>query len=325
MNRSFQLGTILGLAFVLTGCPKRESEANDYGPGAKGLPTPSGLPAPVATGLPGDPAKVSQVVNPKEQKAYDGPTATVRGVVKATGDASVDRPELVAKIGPECAQAKPFFAPALREGPGRTLADALVTVTGYDGYVPPAAEKVKVEAEGCTFGTRTIALTFGQKLEITSKDKYSYVPDLIGQKMASQLVATPFGKGSAEIYPAEPGGYLLIDNLRLYSAAELLVLKYATHDVTRLDGRFEIARIPPGKVTVSAFLPATGATSEKQVELKAGQVLDLEFELPFDAAAYEKKRQEALTKAAAQREGAPASTSASAAPAPSAAPAASAP
>ena len=42
-----------------------------------------------------------------------------------------------------------------------------------------------------------------------------------------------FGKGAAEIYPQQPGGYLIIDNLRLYSAAELLVLKYSTHDVTR--------------------------------------------------------------------------------------------
>ncbi len=325
MNRSLQPAFFLGLALVLTGCPKRETEVNEYGPGATGLPTPSGLPAPVATGLPGgDPKQVSQVVNPKAEKAFEGETATVRGVVRSTGDASVDRPEVVAKVGADCAQAKPFFAPALREGPGRTLADVLVTVTGYEGYVPPATEKVKLEAEGCTFGTRTIALTFGQKLEVVSKDKYSYVPDLIGQKMASQLVATPFGKGAAEIYPQQPGGYLLLDNLRLYSAAELLVLKYSTHDVTRIDGRFEIDRIPPGDVTVTAFLPSTGATVQKKVELKAGKTLDLDFALPFDAAAYNKKREDALAQAS--RGASPGGASAaSPAPAPSAAPASSAP
>ncbi len=163
-----------------------------------------------------------------------------------------------------------------------------------------------------------IALTFGQKLEVLSKDKRSYVPDLIGQKMDSQLVATPFGRGAAEVYPKEPGGYLLIDNLRLYSAAELVVLKYATHQVTGLDGRFQIGRIPPGNVTVTAFFPATGATSQKKVDLKAGQSLDVEFALPFDAAAYQKKREESLARAgrpsAPKPSAAPAAASASAAP-----------
>ncbi len=74
MNRSSQSAFVLGLALALTGCPKRESEVDEYGPGAKGLPTASGLPAPVATGLPGDPAQVSKVVNPKGLKAFDGST-----------------------------------------------------------------------------------------------------------------------------------------------------------------------------------------------------------------------------------------------------------
>jgi hypothetical protein len=319
MNRSFQSAFVFGLALALTGCPKREAEVDDYGPGAKGLPTPSGLPAPVATGLPGDPSAVSKVVNPKGMKAFDGATATVRGVVRASGDASVDRPDLVAKVGADCAEAKAFFAPALREGPGRTLADVLVTVTGYEGYVPPAAEKLKLEAEGCTFGTRTIALTFGQKIEIFSKDKRSYVPELIGQKTTSQLVATPFGRGAAEIYPQQPGGYVLLDNLRIYSAAEVLVLKFATHDVTGLDGQFEIGRIPAGNVTVTAFLPSTGATIEKKVDLAAGQSLDLDFAVPFDAAAYKKQREAMLAEG-----GKPAGSASSAAPAASAAPPASA-
>jgi hypothetical protein len=69
--------------------------------------------------------------------------------------------------------------------------------------------------------------------------------------------------------------------------AEVLVVKYATHDVTGADGRFEIKGIPPGKVTVSAFLPATGAVDEKkEVTLKAGDNPELELTLAFDAAKY---------------------------------------
>jgi hypothetical protein len=104
--------------------------------------------------------------------------------------------------------------------------------------------------------------------------------------MQSQLVATPFGKGKAELFPPEAGRYLLVDNLRLFATAEVLVLKYSTHDVTGEDGRFVISGIPAGKVKVNALLPATGAVTEKDLTLKPDDDVELDLTLAFDAKEY---------------------------------------
>jgi hypothetical protein len=245
------------------------------------------LPAPVASGLPGDPTRVSGVVNPKKEAPYQGPTATLRGVVRGSGDVPSMRPDFVEKVAPECPKARAFYGAPFREGPQRELADAFVAVTGYQGYVPEPEPVVSIEARDCTWGTQTIALTFGQRIEVVSGDKNSYVPELLGSKMTTQLVATPFGKGTAQLYPPAVGRYVLVDNLRLFMTAEVLVLKYSTHDVTGADGRFEIAGIPPGKVKVNALLPATGAVTEKELELKGGETSEVELTLAFDAKKFE--------------------------------------
>ena len=253
---------------------------------SQAVPSASGLPAPVASGFPAA-ELVSEQVNPNAQKAYDGPVGTVRGRVIATGDAPIAQPEVVAKIPPNCAKAVAPYSKLFREGPGRALADVLVTATRYQGYLPEKSAGVRVEADGCFWGTRTIAVTYGQRLEIVSKDDNSYVPELLGERGQPQIVATPHEAATSTVLPTEPGRFVLVDNLRLFMTAEVLVLKYPTHAVTGLDGRFEIPNVPVGKVTVSSYLPQTRAAQERSVTVEAGKATEeIVFELPFDAAAY---------------------------------------
>lgn len=289
---------------------------------SEAAPSASALPAPVASGFPA-PDLVSEQVNPSRQEAYDGPVGTIRGRVVATGDAPIDQPSVVAQIPANCPKASAPYAKLFREGPNRALADVLVTATRYSGYVPEKESAVRIEADGCFWGTRTIAVTFGQRLEIVSKDDKSYVPELLGEPGQPQIIATPHGAATSTVLPTQPGRFVLVDNLRLFMTAEVLVLKYPTHAVTGLDGRFEIPNVPVGTVTISSYLPQTQATAERTVKVEAGKVTDeLTFELPFDAAAYARALAAVKSPAAA---GASASASGSVrAPAPGAAPAPSA-
>jgi hypothetical protein len=254
--------------------------------------------APVASGLPGALDRVSKIVNPENKPAYTGPSGGVRGIVTATGDVAPVATAHLKQITGNCAEARESYGHVFREGMLRSLADVLVAVTGYEGYVPEKEPRQVVAARGCAFSTRTIALTFGQTLEIVSKDREAYVPNLLGSRMKAQLFALPGGAGST-VYPPEPGHYVLTDDIKLFMMADVFVLKYSTHDVTGLDGKFEITGIPVGKARISALLPSTQAVVEKDIEIKAGETLELPLELPFDAKAFEARRAAAAASASA--------------------------
>ncbi|HSC87599.1 MAG TPA: hypothetical protein VLC09_10030, partial [Polyangiaceae bacterium] len=54
-------------------------------------------------------------------------------------------------------------------------------------------------------------------------------------------------------------------------------------------GRFEIQGIPVGKARVSAMLPQTETIVEREIEVVAGQPVELDLELAFSAAEFAKK------------------------------------
>lgn len=285
-------GCLVASALATGACAK--DKAADTKPGTTPAPSASLRPAaslagPVASGLP-DPELISSVVNPNKEKAYSGPTGTVRGRVVVKGDKAPEVPQVLAKIPPSCpAAAREAYGKLFREGPGRTLADVLVAVTGYQGYVPERAPAQPVEAKDCFFGTRTLALTFGQRLDVSSKDKETYIPELLGEHGQPQIVATPGNPTPSPLYPTHIGRYVLIDDLKLFMTADVIVVKFATHAVTGLDGRFEISGIPVGPARVNALLPVTGGGAERTVNVEADKPSEeILFEIPFDVAEYEK-------------------------------------
>jgi hypothetical protein len=279
--------SLLGLALVGGVACRGKTPAGDAAASASAAPSASVYKpaAPVASGLPQSKELVSRVVNPQNEPEYTGPTGTVKGLVTASGDQAPETPQHVAKIKGACPEGRAVYSRLFREGMMRSLADVLVAVTGYRGYVPEKEPKVLVAARGCAFSTRTVAMTFGQTLDVVSKDGEAYVPDLLGSRMDAQLLALP-GGGPSTLYPPKPGHYFLTDSIKVFMMADVFVVKYPTHDVTSLDGRFEISGIPVGKARISAMLPATRAVIEKDIEIKAGEPLELSLTLPFDAKAH---------------------------------------
>jgi len=283
----------LALGCLLTGALaacNRDKAAPPAAAAGSAAPSASArLAAPVASGLP-NPELVSAEVNPNREAAYSGPVGTVRGKVLATGDLAPALPAVLAKIPASCPLARDTYGKLFREGPGRTLADVLVAVTGYKGYVPERAPAQRVAAKDCSFGTRTLALTFGQRIDVVSMDQQSYIPELLGEHGQPQLVATPGNATPSPLYPTRIGRFGLIDNLKLFMTADVMVVKFATHAVTGLDGRFEITGVPVGPVKLNALLLATGGGAERTITVEAGKPSEeVVLEVPFDAEVYAKQ------------------------------------
>src|SRR5688572_14857022 len=115
-----------------------------------------------------------KALNPKGLPVYSGPVGTLSGVVKISGDEPPLVPAMVSKLDElpagACPRARELHRKLYRQGVDRTLADVLVTVTEYQGFLPARGDTVRVEAKGCAFDARILAMTFGQHLDVFNLD-----------------------------------------------------------------------------------------------------------------------------------------------------------
>lgn len=281
------LGGLICLACALGGCRDEPPGPTQNAVGGASAPVGDKTPAGVGgSALAEDAARQAREVaqkalNPKGLPAYSGPVGAVRGTVTVTGDPPPLVPAMVAKL-PEgaCPRAHELHRKLYRQGAERTLADVLVTVTEYQGYLPPRGDAVRVEMKGCAFDGRILAMTFGQHFDVFNLDAQAYMPRLVGTATYALRVAMP-GGAPVPIFAPQPGQYMLVDQTRDYLRADVFVLNYPTFDVTGLDGRFDIGGIPPGDVKMTVYAPALGKMVERRVTVQAGVDKDLAFEITF--------------------------------------------
>lgn len=229
--------------------------------------------------------KVQAIVNPSKLEPYRGKTGVVRGTILVSGDEAPSAASELREVTADCPNVEATYGKAFREGPGRVLADALVAVTGYEGYVPASDEPVRIEGSGCAWDRRTIAMTYGQTLEVRAADRKPYVPDIHGMRFPAQLFAFP-GQKPLALVPREPGRFTFYDAMRLYARAELFVLPYPTAAVSDGSGRFEIRGVPVGKAKLTALLPASGGTVGEDIEVTAEKPVEVTLTIPFVAKDY---------------------------------------
>ena len=235
--------------------------------------------------------QVDALLNPEGQKEYSGPTGTIFGVVRVTGDTAPEQPEVVKRLPlGKCVAAHKMYSKLFREGPGRTLADALVAVTEYKGLVLPKESLVPMLGRDCAFDSRTYALTFGQGLSLSSRGTETYTPDLVGTNPGALLLAIP-GGNPVNIFPPKPGYYQVVDRSHPFNGASVYVLGYPTVDVSGIDGRFEVTGVPVGRAKVSALLPQTNTSISKEIEVIAGERTETELVLTFDVDSWQKPKE----------------------------------
>lgn len=212
-------------------------------------------------------------------------TGIVEGVVIMEGDPASTQEGLAARIPNDCPDAMKNYGLVFREGPGRTAADVFVGVTGYQGRAGEKTDVIPVTARGCAWDRRTYGLFAKQHLMVKSADERPYVPALFGSKTAASLVAVPHGD-AVPVFTKGPGMYVLVDEMRNFTQATVLVVDYSTFDVTGLDGKFHIEGVPIGVSKVSAYLPTANLTVEQKITVTKNTTTRVELKLRFDATAY---------------------------------------
>ena len=277
---------------ILVGCkdPPRDDAARDAGGDTADATASAGGGEVVRN--PYDSAKVQSLVNPSALPVYQGPTGSVEGTITVIG---APPPPTTGKRADfaRCPESVDTYGAAFRVGPvvgqGRALADAIVAVTGYEGFVPAKGDHVTLNFEGCAYERRTVLVTFGQRIDVFNRSKKQMItPDIDGQPVLALRIAAPHSVSPVHVFPPAPGRFHLVDRGVLgYVDEDLFVLMHPFHAASDLKGAYRIDGIPVGKATVNAGHPAFGGDSAKEITIAANVVekVDLTLSYGVDAGA----------------------------------------
>lgn len=268
--------TLLGCA-ALAGCDSctkgGDAGATDAGATRPEASAPANLDGGALNATPLPTASVAAMVNPDKLPAYDGPTGSIEGTITVTGDPAPPTPNDFTR----CPGAESMWDHAFREGEPnaagvRPLADAIVAVTGYKGfYLPEKSEAKEIRIERCVMSTRTLTLTFGQRLEVKNLSNEFWTPMLEPGSNMVLMMATPNGD-PAKIYPKKPGHFLLTDRDRKYAVVDVYAFLHPLHTASATNGYYRIDGVPVGKVKVSTTHPQIDSTAEQEITVSPGVV-----------------------------------------------------
>ncbi|MGO8999360.1 MAG: carboxypeptidase-like regulatory domain-containing protein [Polyangiaceae bacterium] len=282
--KSFALTPLALLTALLASChaPSEQASAKDSGSPQPG-PPPS---APMnVTPLPA--ASVAAYINPAHLPPYNGPTGSVEGTIRIDGPPA---PETKGVDFSTCPDGARMYGHLFREGaPGadgsRPLADAIVAITGYQGYyIPERKEAATLTIDDCAFASRTVAMTFGQRLEIANNSGELWAPMLTQAPMPVLMMATAHGD-PVRLYPPHPGYYTLVDKGKhFWAQADVYALLHPLHAVSDASGHYRIDGVPVGKLKVNARLAALQRDASADVEVLAGVVQTADLVLHYTPA-----------------------------------------
>jgi hypothetical protein len=235
-------------------------------------------------------SNIDYVLNPLKLPPYTGPTGSVEGTVTIEGPAA---PSVQVDTS-RCPAALDTYGKLFREGTppkprgARPLADAVVVVVGYkDFYVPEKNEAVKLTiSSSCAYPSRTIAVTYGQRLEIANNSSLLFAPVVDDAFTPTVMVAPPRGNGDPiKLYPQRAGHFTLTDRLDGWVREDLYVFRHPLHAVTNRDGYFRIDGVPVGSLQVGVAHPAANASAEVPVDIKEGVVARADVKVVYKPAA----------------------------------------
>ena len=283
VRRAGQAVVTLALAASVAACKDPPAPAQpDATPAASVAPVEAAAPPP-QNNNPYTPEQIRKVTNPTGLAPYAGPTGSVEGTITVRGG---EPPRVEADFS-RCPDGAGAYGTQYRVGaPGaeagtHELADAIVAITGYEGFIAPKTDYVSISFEGCAYDRRTVLLTYGQRVEVLNRSKKQLItPDIDGVPVISLRIAAPQSIAPVKLYPPGVGRFRLIDRGVLkYVSEDVYVLRQPLHSASDLKGHYRIDGIPVGKATVNVAHPAFSGDSAKEVQIAPNVVLRVDLTL----------------------------------------------
>jgi len=176
---------------------------------------------------------------------------------------------------------RPFV---VRAESGTYEADTVVIAVGYSGYFIPEKQQAKhvTITPNCAYPTRTITMTFGQRLEISNQSKFPFAPMIESEVSPAVMMAAPLEMGDPiRLYPRRPGHSAMGDIMQPYVRQDLYVLRYPLHAVSDLNGHYRIDGVPVGKLAIRALHPTVSSEAQAPVDIATNVVAKVDLTLEY--------------------------------------------
>jgi plastocyanin len=161
------------------------------------------------------------------------------------------------------------------------LANVLVYISqGQEAWIPPPAptSEVTIDQHGCTYAPHVVGLRIGQPLAITNSDPLTHnihgVPEsneIFNEPMPAQSPKITRTFDQAEIFQMKC-------DIHPWMNARIGIFEHGWFAVTGAKGEYDLAGVPPGSYTVTAWhekLPAQ--TAQVTVAAKTAATADFTF------------------------------------------------
>jgi len=216
---------VLGLALVITGCSKKESEK----------PQP---PAPTAV------VDLSTV-------------GAISGTVKLDGPPPQYKPiDMSAEAACVQANPKPVLPPIVITGAHGTLANAVVYVkAGLGSYrFDTPTTPVVLDQKGCMYTPRVLAVMVNQPLQVNNEDQTIHNVHPMSHENRAWNKSEPVGEPPLQSTFTQPELAIpIVCNIHPWMRAFLFVFAHPYFDITPQTGEFALKSLPPGTYTIEAW------------------------------------------------------------------------
>jgi hypothetical protein len=195
--------------------------------------------------------------------------ATLAGMVRLEGAAPRMPPTPMA-ADPFCASSH-STTPVSEEvivGQGGELANVLIYVKDVQGKFPPPATAALLDQVGCQYTPRVNAVMAGQAIQIRNSDATLHnvhaMPKVNRQFNEGQPVKGMVSNKKFDRVETEP--FVIKCDVHGWMKSYMAVMPHPFHSVSRTDGNFSIANLPPGNYTLVAWHERFGQ-QEQQVTI----------------------------------------------------------
>jgi len=207
------------------------------------------------------------------------PAATVKGTVKFQGTVP-KATHIDMSADPKCAQMHPGGATMqdIEADAKGDLENVIVYVSQGlgDAKFEPPKEAAVIDQKGCMYQPHVVTVRANQELKVVNSDNTTHnihpLPYNNRESNQSQPPGVPFSMTFAREEIAIP----VKCNIHPWMHSYIAVFKNPYFAVTGKDGSFEIANLPPGTYTITAWQEKLGSQSQK-IAVGAGESKTLDF------------------------------------------------